>query len=274
MNIEPSLKSFLEPYITMGRATFARDTDDETLTNTALLTFAGMGLVKAVVANGETIWVKTEKLKEVEKTPPAPVDLSPFMEAPVEKSGEPEMSNSLRLIVEDIITIGRKNQPELAENMTVDSTLLGLAGQGLVLFVDGPDDKCVWVAHADLIDHFDLGRDGIASFASRRRAEIRVDAALKNVTKEYYKMSKALFDGGYSKRAVKIYTLLTLEMNGEAVAYKDDQGCLAWKASGDLRKSFEFLRIGAVSWSMEVPVRHLHLTITKFRLTYLRTARG
>jgi hypothetical protein len=239
MNIEPSLQSFLEPYITMGRATFARDTDDEKLTNTALLTFAGMGLVKAVVANGETIWVKTEKLKEVEKTPPAPVDLSPFMEAPVEKSSEPKMSNSLRLIVEDIISIRQKNQSELADNITIDSTLLFLAGQGLALFVDGPDDKCIWVPHADLIDHFELGRDGIASLASHRRAEIRMDALLKNATKEYYKMSKALFGGAYSKRAVKIQTLLTLEMGGEAIAYKDDQGRLAWKASDELRKPFE-----------------------------------
>jgi hypothetical protein len=239
MNIEPSLQSFLEPYIKMGRATFARDTDDQTLTKTALLTFAGMGLVKAVVTNGETIWVKTEKLKEVEKTPPAPIDLSQFMATSDEGGGEPEISNSLRLILGDIISIGRKNQPDLADNMTIDSTLFRLAGQGLASFVDGPDDKCIWVAHSDLIDHFELGKDGIASLASRRRAGIRMDAALKSVTKEYYKMSKALFDSGYSKRAVKIQTLLTLEMNGEAIAYKDDQGCLAWKASGVLRKSFE-----------------------------------
>ena len=239
MNIEPSLQSFLEPYITMGRATFARDTDDETLTNTALLTFAGMGLVKAVVANGETIWVKTEKLKEVEKTPPAPVDLSPFIEAPVEGGGEPEMSNSLRLILEDLISTGKKEQPELAKNITINSTLLLLAGQGLASFVEVPDDRRVWVAHSDLIDHFELGRDGIASLAGRRGAEISMDAVLKYVTKQFYKMSKARFGGALSRRQAKINALLVLEMGNEAIAYKDDQGRLAWKASDELRKSLE-----------------------------------
>jgi hypothetical protein len=238
MNIEPSLQSFLEPYIAMGRATFARDTDDQTLTKTALLTFAGMGLVKAMVTNGETIWVKTEKMKEVEKTPPAPIDLSPFMAASVEEGGEPEMSNSLRLIVEDIISAGQKNQPELADNITIDSTLLLLAGQGLASFVDVPDDRRVWVAHSDLIDHFELGRDGIASLAVRRGAEIRMDAVLKYVTKQFYKMSKAS-GGALSRRVAKINTLLILEMGNEAIAYKDDQGYLAWKASGELRQSFK-----------------------------------
>ncbi len=90
--IEPSLQSVIDSHATIARATFARGGDDQTIKDTALLVFAGLGLAQVVFRNGEFVWVKTAKLKKLERTPKL-ADLSPFMNRDVQDSGEPVMAD-------------------------------------------------------------------------------------------------------------------------------------------------------------------------------------
>ena len=69
INIDASLQSILDPLLKIARGTFAKDGDDETLTNTALVTFAGMGLVELVPGKNGLTWVPTQLLIEQSKQP-------------------------------------------------------------------------------------------------------------------------------------------------------------------------------------------------------------
>jgi hypothetical protein len=124
IKIDPALQAAMDPYISIDRATFANGADEQALANTVLLTFSGMGLAKAVRGNHGSMWVRTEQLKELERMQTAPLDLSPFMVRSDDGNVQPQMTESLRLILADIIRIGQRNRPEIAHNITVDSTLL------------------------------------------------------------------------------------------------------------------------------------------------------
>ncbi len=238
MKIAPSLQSVMDQYIKIARATFAKDTDDQQLQDTVLFTFAGMGLAKQVRRSKDVIWARTDKLKELEKTPTAPIDLTPFMAATGDDGNEPEMTESLRLIIEDMMAACKESQPENSDNITVNSTLLILAGQGLASLGNSTDDSSIWVASPHLIDCFQMGKDGIAS-TPNCPSEIQMDEALDTVAGHFYEMSKRRFKGKLGRRSAVISTLWTLEITGDAIAYRDDQGRLAWKSSGSLKKSFE-----------------------------------
>jgi hypothetical protein len=224
--------------INIARATFAKDVDLEVSTNTTLLTFAGMGLAKCVFEGDYQTWVRTELLVELETMPTTPLDLTPFMIEVATEENVPHMTKSLRLIIADIVENGRQTRPEYAENITVDSTLLGLAGLGLVSSLEALDGKWIWVAKPELVDRFKMG-GGVDSLAMRRRPEIRTDDVLMTVIKCFCKMARARSGRSLSKRVATISTLLSLESGGDAIAYKDDDGQLAWKASENLRRQFE-----------------------------------
>src|ERR1700752_3193579 len=99
MNIDPDLQAFLEPQIKIAQATFAVGAERDQLVATALATFSGMGLVTTVKQGDDYVWIGTDLLKEVTKTPPAPVDLTPFMK-PLESRADGStslMTESLRL---------------------------------------------------------------------------------------------------------------------------------------------------------------------------------
>jgi hypothetical protein len=238
MNIEPSLQSFMDRHITIARATFGKDLDDDVLTNTTLLTFAGMGLAKCVFEGGDPTWVRTDRLVELEKTPAMPVDLTPFMATPVDQGNAPQMTESLRIIIADMIEIGQQTHPERAENITVDSTLLYLAGQELASFMEAPDKKWIWRASPRLIDYYEMG-EGIDSLAMGRRPKIKTDDLLKSLSKSFSKKARADFGYNLPRRVATILTLLSLEVGGQAIVYIDEEGRLAWKASDNLRRDFE-----------------------------------
>jgi len=67
INIDASLQSFMDHHVTIARGTFAKDANDETLTNSALLAFAGMGLVKLVCGPNGPTWFPTDLLIELSK---------------------------------------------------------------------------------------------------------------------------------------------------------------------------------------------------------------
>jgi hypothetical protein len=238
MKIDPALQAAMDPHILIARATFSNGTDEQALANTVLLTFAGMGLAKAERGNHGSTWVRTEWLIALEKMPAAPFDLSPFMVRSDDGNAQPQMTESLRLILTDIIVSAQENRPEIAENITIDSTLLALAGQGLASFTRESGGKWMWGAEVDLVDRYKMGK-GIEGFGNGQKPKVKIDDVLKFVFKNFFKMARTRNGHNVSRRIPTITTLLLQERHGDAVAYIDSEGQLAWKASGNLRRSFE-----------------------------------
>ena len=239
INIDQSLQSILDPLLKIARGTFAKDGDDETLTNTALVTFAGMGLVELVPGKNGLTWVPTQLLIEQSKQPTRPIDLTAFMAecvAPDGESDEPKMTGSLRLMIDEIVEAKRQQQPELEKRKSVDAILMSFAGLGLVSFGKFQGHEEIWAATPNLLDKFESIRDGLSGrLAKFRESEIRLDDCLKSRIEFIHEMFAERFGRKVrrraKRRAVTIGFLLAGERDGEVIAYKDDEGRLAWKAS-------------------------------------------
>ena len=240
INVDTSLQSIMDPLLTIARGTFAKDGNDETITNSALLTFAGMGLVKLVRGKNGPTWFPTDLLVEQSKKPSRPFDLAPFMKASAEECNEPQMTGSLRLMIQDLVEAKRQQCPEVKEREGLDGTLLLLAGLGLASLNDVLGEKPIWVADPELFDKFKSVRHGLSSGVVRnRKSEIRLDDLLEKVTGEFHKMVKATLGKKAKKRIVTLAFLLAHELAGDVVAYKDDEGRFAWKGTEQLRGDFE-----------------------------------
>jgi hypothetical protein len=197
-----------------------------------------MGLIQLVSEKNGLTWAPTALLLEQWKKPPTPIDLTPLTEKTVDGSCRPQMAGSLRLMIEDIVEIKRQQQPELEERNCVDAILIGFAGAGLASLIGGPGDEPMWSAHPELFFKFESIRAGLGGRSKYRKTKIQMDDLLKMVVAQFEQMTKAKFGITSPKLATTITTLLTLETAGEAIAYKDNKGRLAWKASGQLRDSF------------------------------------
>ena len=147
-------------------------------------------------------------------------------------------TGSLKLIIEDFIATEREQDRETACN--VDGLLLGLAGQGLANLVPINDDDWIWREDPALIDRYMIGKKSIRRFVGRK-PKIRMDEILTSIRDPMIEMAGLRFGtklGRDATRAGTIAMLLFQEMRGEAVAYKDDKGRLAWKASEKLQRSW------------------------------------
>jgi hypothetical protein len=89
MNVDQSLQSSMQDHIKIAESKFSEDADRKVLEEFVLFTFAGMGLAEQVRDGSEPIWVKTDLLKG--------------LEAPKDPSCEPQMDESVRSVLDDII---------------------------------------------------------------------------------------------------------------------------------------------------------------------------
>jgi hypothetical protein len=171
-------------------------------------------------------------------------DVYSYIEYIMQQRGKPEMMESLRLIVEDIIVDLRMKQPERLSAVTSTDVLLALASQGLVEFDDvspitapsEPRPPCnyVWAATEHLIDYLGTGSYGIVKRTKRHRPKLRLDAALTERLEFRLRTLWAGCRSKQNKRLFKISMLLSAEKDCVAIPYKDDDGRLAWRASEDL----------------------------------------
>jgi hypothetical protein len=232
LSIEPELQEFIDGKIKIAQATFAKDTDEQTLRNTMLLYFAGIGLVRADHSDDGFTWVRTGLLVELERGPTRPFDLTPFMTMTMTKGDNlPCMVESLRLIIADMITVGKQQHLGWAEQNGVDIALLTLAGKGLASVMEGQDGNWVWHANPELIDAYQMG-------GGTRKPKLILDKALKGIQKALTKLVEVeTGQRKVPKRMKRMSTIIALigqELSGLAVAYKDPKGRLAWKASAQL----------------------------------------
>jgi hypothetical protein len=176
------------------------------------------------------MWVRTDVLAELEKEPARPFDLTPLMTT-TRKQGDcvARMTESLRLIVADIIELGKRQHAEWAEQNAVDFILLMLVGQGAASITKAQDDNLIWCANPPLIDGYQMG-------GGSGKPKLLVDAALKGTVKAMTSLVECEIGCKVPKR---IIALIQHELIGDAVAYKDCKGRLAWKASAELVRDLE-----------------------------------
>jgi hypothetical protein len=161
-------------------------------------------------------------------------DVYYYMKYIAEQRGQPEMMESLRLIVDDIIVDLRTRQPEPLTDVTPTDVLLALASQGLARFEGIDSDKYAWAATLELINSLETGGYGIVK--RTKRPKIRMDALLTRETDDYLRMCKQIGVGKQHKRLFALSNLFSAEKDGDAIPYKDEDGRLAWKAPEHLQR--------------------------------------
>jgi hypothetical protein len=85
-----------------------------------------------------------------------------------------------------------------------------------------------------------MGKKGIRKFGIFSKPKIRMDETLKSIMEAMMELVELQLGTKLDRRVKRlsmIAGLLAQEMNGQAIAYKDDKGQLAWKASEDLQQS-------------------------------------
>jgi hypothetical protein len=217
----------------IARATFAKDTDEQVLRNTMLLHFAGLGFARAEHTSSGLTWVGTELLEELEKGPTRPFDLTPLMTTNETKGDNaPRMTGSLRLIIADIIALGKQQHAGWAEQNTVDFILLLLAGKGLVSNAMDQAGNWIWCANPQLIDEYQTG-------GGPRKPKLIMDETLKGIQKALTQLVEVETGCKVPKRMSTIVGLTQQELHGLAVAYKDSEGRLAWRASEESQREHD-----------------------------------
>jgi hypothetical protein len=145
------------------------------------------------------------------------------------------VTKSLRLIVEDIVKTGRKNNQLSEEKMTLDSILVWLAGTGLASVVEMANGPRVWVPSPALVESYEMG-DGRVKFAEGKISEIKLGKVLRASRQNFFDTCEMLCRRKAPKRVAPkrvgtISILLGLELGGDVIACTDAEGHLAWKAS-------------------------------------------
>jgi hypothetical protein len=96
-----------------------------------------------------------EGLRKLLSTRP---DLTPFMAITgIKGDNLPCMTDSLRLIIADMITLGKQQLAGWAERNAADVALLTLAGQGLASIRKDQAGNWIWCASSQLIDSYQMG---------------------------------------------------------------------------------------------------------------------
>jgi hypothetical protein len=231
MDIDTALKSFMKPYIKNSGA-FAKGKTSKQMKEAVLLTFASMGWARAVTEDFDPVWVPTDQLKAHRKTPNAPIDLTSFMRASGGETGERQMTESLRLMISDMVAVTRKKAPARAEDITIDSTLLIFAELGTVTCVEIPGNMRIWVAAPEFVEHFEFYMSEMVNgfCTTTRRRSIQMDDVLERLADQYYEKGKMQFGKIIDKRQSTLSMLLAHELSGDVIAYKDSKG--RWPAPG------------------------------------------
>lgn len=210
-----------------------------------LLMLAGLGRARLVIKrDGRQRWVRTHML-----CPSVPGGIPGILQAL--ESGDWAIAPSVRLTMVELAE--RDRHPGTPEECAMDLALLSLAGLGYARLTLHQNGDAVWVPDASLLLHFktiasgeqsvdvseaDAGLKADCPTDAKRRTLVRMDECLRAFIQRSFGRAKAEEShNDFNKHLLQI--LITHELNGEAIAYKDFDGELAWKASDEFRQKFE-----------------------------------
>jgi hypothetical protein len=112
-----------------------------------------------------------------------------------------------------------------------DYVLLTLAGLGSACWHMDPTGEPVWVPTIDGIKQFN-------ELSTGKATGIRMDDTLTQVAGFFKQLGQRQFGSDLDMTSTKLAMLHTLEIGGDAVAYKAFDGVLAWKASEQMQEHF------------------------------------
>jgi hypothetical protein len=246
INIEPVLGEIMNYFVAIGRSTFAKDaTDEASLHNGLLLILAGRGLAEIKIVNGQPVWKAAGQLVERFNQPEKPVDFSVLSESPIDNISAPAMNGSLRIILDAYVDHAKMQREASATSEAIETGTTENAGHDLMLLVLAGSRKARferidegggfrWIATPALINEFNSEMTG------KESEEIRIDSTLSEVAEYWYILSKESAGGVAPPRSgVNFITVQMMEMDGRAIAYRDFDGALAWKASDEFRREWE-----------------------------------
>ncbi len=247
MRIDPLLQSFIGPHIATVRATIGHtDEQERQIIKPILYTLVGMGLAQAVDKDDDGIsWVPTRKFKRRRNVEVAPIGFSviaPLLAVNVDPNRQ-SMTGSLRLIIDDMVKVSKDAGNECASS---DSTLAALGGFGYALLGEGPNGDLVWTACPELISSYVLGMEWRLPLPGEDLPLIRRDDTLKREIDRFWNLSREKFGAAEEKRSFTCSWLLRLERRGDAIAYKNNIGQMAWKASPEFVKKLSAEDAGVV----------------------------
>ena len=228
LNIEPRLQIIIDDHLSVARQTFAKDDPDTKRSAVSiLLMLAGQGLAKMEIGGGGPVWVAAEDLAAGSHRPAKPLDISSRSGCSRNQPMGPKMTGSMKIVLAEFVNQARKKSAasgDSGDQITEDYVLLTLAGLGSACWHMDPTGEPVWVPTIDGIEQFN-------ELGTGKAAGIRMDDTLTQVAGFFRQLGQMRFGSGAPATLINLAMLHTFEIGGDAVAYRDLDGALAWKAS-------------------------------------------
>jgi hypothetical protein len=243
MNIDANLKNVLDRWIKLARQMCGRENlvERKRMEDEVLMFFAGLGLARIEEPTSATpIWV-AEQSNAVDSY----IGDNFFSVFERYFAEGRNFLPSLSIMVADIVERIRSSRPR-PDEQTENEVMLWLSGVHLAQLI--PDVRAgalIWAPFDDLVRYFAsaewrasirVRRPGQLSFSSSTQlgglvCETRVDGPLRAIIEAYREMEGV----DPADKASDFGLLLAMETRGEAIAYRDFDGGLAWKSSKAFR---------------------------------------
>jgi hypothetical protein len=234
INIELRLRETMSDMLAVRRLT-ENGSDEEALWEELFNHLREEGLAEIQVEDGKPILVAAERFKRSFSNNRS--DLFELMcSGVVEEAIFAQLTGSLSIILAECVDRARKEQCDAGrdpEKITADLVLLVLAGTGKARLMLKNNDEMVWMPSPELFAEYN---DDI--IVNARAGGMRMDDTLKALAKDYYVANKLSPKEFKMSELVRYSMMQIFEIRGSAIAYRDCDGALAWKATEELQKKF------------------------------------
>jgi hypothetical protein len=226
----------------------------ETLRNSFLLLLAGHGLVKLELSpTGEPTWSATEELIEADNSREAGQPIMKELFVPSANNRDIDIMPSLHIVIEAmlpkgplcVLSINKDDKRNKEERV-----LLLLAGLSLAVLMPQGNGDLAWAGTPQLLLAYnaykernpqgDLSQDsewGELTLIVRSNSKVRMDDLLTEDAQMWHKIAYAETGIKLDKQVTAMTGMMSAETIGDAVAYRDFDGQIAWKASERYRRA-------------------------------------
>ncbi len=233
-NIDPQLLQIMD-LIAGPRETPATNEPAENAFRNDMLEFLfGQGWAEMRVREGKRIWVATASLPEalrgeqIEPSSHMPNNAGePAGEPAGQSTCEQKLTGSLEIMMAAFMDHARNEwlaRGEDSKEVTADRMLRMLAKLGKVRLRPDPEGELVWVPSPEAFEDFN------DIIFGHRTIGIRTDDVLKHMAQNLFELGEADVCDDVASLAM----LQALEVAGDAIAYRDSDGALAWRVSESL----------------------------------------
>ena len=238
-NIDPQLLQIMD-LIAGPRETPATNEPAENAFRNDMLEFLfGQGWAEMRVREGKRIWVATASLPEalrgeqIEPSSHMPNNAGePAGEPAGQSTCEQKLTGSLEIMMAAFMDHARNEwlaRGEDSKEVTADRMLRMLAKLGKVRLRPDPEGELVWVPSPEAFEDFN------DIIFGHRTIGIRTDDVLKHMAQNLYELGEVHIIGAdVCDDVASLAMLQALEVAGDAIAYRDSDGALAWRVSESL----------------------------------------